>query len=129
MSEECLDEVNERSTSFITVAFTDEDGNPVTPDAATYRLDNVKRPVINILPATAFPSLSTSVEIEITSDQNQIFRNRNAFEIREMTVEYDYDSSTKHGTAKYRYKVLNLFGVVTVPSASISPSSSPSPSV
>lgn len=128
MSEECLDEVNERSTSFITVTFKDEDGNPVTPDAATYRLDNVSRPITAILPATSFPSLATSVDIEITSDQNQIFRNRNKEEIREMTVEFDYDSGTKHGTAKYRYKVLNLYGVVTVPSASISPSASVSPS-
>lgn len=128
MSEECLDEVNERSTSFITVAFTDEDGNPVTPDAATYRLDNISRPITAILPATAFPSLAASVDIEITSDQNQIYRNRNVFEVREMTVEFDYDGSTKHGTAKYRYKVLNLYGVVTVPSASISPSASASPS-
>lgn len=128
MSEECLDSVNERSTSFITVVFTDEDGNPVTPDAATYRLDNVTRPIAAILPATAFPSLATSVDIEITSDQNQIFRNRNKEEVREVTVEFDYDGSTKHGTAKYRYKVVNLFGVVTVPSVSVSPSSSASPS-
>lgn len=128
MSDECLDEINERSSYFITVTFKDEDGDPVTPDAATYRLDNVTRPVTAILPATVFPSLSASVDIEITSDQNQIFRNRNKEEIREMTVEFDYDGSTKHGTAKYRYKVLNLFGVVTVPSASISPSSSASPS-
>lgn len=127
MSDECLNEVNERSTYFITVSFLDEDGDPVTPDSATYRLDNLTRPKTNILPATAFPSLSTSVDIIVTSDQNQIYGSRNAYEVREMTVEFDYDGD-KHGTAKYTYKVLNLYGVVTVPSASVSPSASASPS-
>lgn len=128
MSDECLNEITERSTYFITVSFLDEDGDPVIPDAATYRLDSLTRPKTNILPATAFPSLSTSVDIVITSDQNQIYNNRNASELREMTVEFDYDGSTKHGTAKYPYRVLNLYGVVTVPSASLSPSASVSPS-
>lgn len=129
MSGECLNEVNERSTYFITVSFLDEDGDPVTPNAATYRLDNLTRPKTNIIPATAFPSLSTSVDIVISSDHNQIYNNRNSYELRELTVEFDYDGSTKHGTAKYSYNVLNLYGVVTIPSASQSPSASVSPSV
>jgi len=130
MAEECLDEITERSSSTVAVSFFDEDSNAVTPDAAIYRIDSPAERT-NILPATAFPSLSTSVDLEITSDENRILRERHSSEIRELTVEFDYTavSGPKHGTAKYRYRVLNLYGVVTIPSASVSPSASASPSV
>jgi hypothetical protein len=130
VSEECLDEINERSSSFITVSFLDEDGTPVVPDAATYRIDvPIARTVI--LSATAFPSLSTAVDLEIESSENRMVNQRQPSEVHEVTVEFDYTavSGTKHGTARYRYRVINLYGVTTVPSASVSPSASSSPSV
>ena len=129
MSEECIAEVNERTSLTITVSFFDEDSNPVTPDAATYRIDFPPR--TSILPATAFPTLDDAVDLEITSDQNRIFKERQESEVHEVTVEFDYTavSGTKHGTARYRYRVINLYDVTTVPSASVSPSASASPSV
>jgi len=111
MTEECLTEVNEQSSITITVSFTDEDGAPVTPDAATYRIDD-KESRTEILDTTSFPSLSSSVDLEITSAQNAIIRERNQSEIRRVTVEYDYGSG-KHGTAEYRYRVINLYGVTS----------------
>jgi hypothetical protein len=126
MTNECLDEYNERATTFVTVAFTDEDGTPVTPDTATYRIDD-EASRTNIQPSTAIGSLSASVDLEITSEQNAIIRSRKPFEIRTVTIEFDYDSG-KHGTAQYKYKLINLYGVVDVPSASVSPSASASPS-
>ncbi len=130
MPNECLAEFTERSTVTIAVTFTDEDGAPVTPDSATYRIDDEANRT-NIQPATAISPLSTSVDLKVTSDQNFIIRPRSKFEIRTLTVEFDYtsDSGPAHGTAQYKYKLLNLYGVVDVPSASVSPSSSPSPSV
>jgi hypothetical protein len=128
MSEECLDECNERTSLTLTISFLDEDAAPVTPDSATYRIDNLLPRPAAILAATAITPLDDSVELEITSDQNQILRDRNPYEVRVVTVEFDYGSD-KHGTAEYRYKVLNLYGVVTVASASVSPSASASPSV
>jgi hypothetical protein len=126
MANECLDSFNERSTIVVTVAFLDDDGVAVTPDAATYRIDD-KASRTAILAATAIGSLSTSVDLTITSEQNAIVRPRKAFEIRTVTVEFDYDGD-KHGTAQYEYKLVNLYGVVDVASASISPSASASPS-
>ena len=128
MSEECLFECNERSTVVLAVTFADENGDPVTPDSATYRIDDRQRRT-NLFTATAFPSLGASVDLEIHSDYNRILRSRSDYEIRTVTVEFDYDGGSKHGTAEYRYKVINLYGVVTVPSASVSPSASASPSV
>jgi hypothetical protein len=128
MATECLDSFNERSTVVITVAFTDDDGAPVTPDAATYRIDD-RASRTTILPATAIGSLASSVDLTITSEQNAIIRPRNRFEIRTITVEFDYDGNTRHGTAQYEYRLMNLYGVVDVASASVSPSASASPSV
>lgn len=130
MADECLFSANERSDFVIAVSFLDEDGIAVTPDAATYRIDDELNRR-NIQPATTFPSLDTSVDLWITSDQNHIVRSRNKSEVRVVTVEYDYtsDDGAKHATAQYRYKLLNLHGVVDVPSTSVSPSASASPSV
>jgi hypothetical protein len=130
MAEECLFEINERTVFPLTVSFFDEDGNPVTPTAATYRIDDeINR--TNLLSATLFPSLSTAVDIWITDDQNRIIKERSKSEVKTVTVEFDYDSvnGSTHGTAFYKYRVINLYGVTTVPSASVSPSASASPSV
>lgn len=130
MANECLDECTERTTFVITVSFTDEDDNPVTPTTATYRLDD-KESRTTIISSTSIGSPSSSVDIVITSDQNFIIRSRKEYEIRRLTVEFDYEGSggPSHGTAEYRYKLVNLYGVVDVPSPSVSPSASASPSV
>lgn len=127
MTDECLDEWKERSTLVVTVSFFDEDSIPVAPDAATVRIDDQKRRV-NIRPQTAISPLGTTAEIEITSDENYIIRPRADYEVRTVTVEFDYGIG-RHGTSEYRYKLVNLYGVVDVPSASVSPSASASPSV
>jgi hypothetical protein len=130
MAEECLESVNERTSSVVVVNFLDEDKAPVTPDSATYRIDD-RESKIAILAATAISPLSSTVSLQITSDQNQIYKARKAYEIRTVTVEWDYTSASgpKHGTAEYRYKVLSLYGVQPVASPSTSPSASASPSV
>lgn len=130
MADECLFEINERTAFPLNVTFRDEDGVLVVPDSATYRIDDEKNRTA-IQPATAIPSLASSVDIWITSDQNFIIRNRNKFEIRTVTVSYVYTSDVGATPAndQYKYKVVNLHGVVDVPSASVSPSASASPSV
>lgn len=127
MADECLDECNERSTWLVDVAFFDDDGAPVTPSAATVRIDDEKNRT-NIRPATAIGSLNTTVTLEITADENYIIRPRAKYEVRTVTVGFDYGVG-RHGNTEYRYKVINLYGVVDVPSASMSPSASASPSV
>lgn len=130
MADDCLDTCNERATFTIAVSFLDENSVAVTPDSATYRIDD-QASRTNIQSATAISPLSTTVDIIITSDQNYIVRSRKPFEIRTVTVEFDYTSENgpAHGTAQYKYKLINLYGVVDVPSASLSPSASASPSV
>ena len=130
MANECLFEISERTAFPLAVSFADENNDPVTPDSATYRIDD-EASKIAILGATNFPTLSTSVDLWITSDQNFIVKPRSKSEIRTVTVQYVYESENgpTPATAQYKYKLLNLYGVVDVPSASMSPSSSVSPSV
>ena len=127
MVDECLDEVNERSTQVVTVTFRDEDDALVTPSAATYRIDDKQRRVV-ILDTTNIGSLATSVDIEITPAQNYIIRPRSQFEIRTLTVHYEWGSG-RAANSEYRYKLLNLYGVNPFGSSSVSPSASASPSV
>jgi hypothetical protein len=130
MANECLISVNERTEFPLAVAFFDENSEPVVPTSATYRIDDEASKTA-IVPVTNFPSLSTLVDLWITSDQNFIVKSRSKSEIRTVTVQYIYESENgpTPATAQYKYKVLNLYGVVDVPSASMSPSSSASPSV
>jgi hypothetical protein len=122
--------VSERTAFPLAVSFIDEDSLPVTPTLATYRIDDEASKTA-ILGVTNFPSLATTVDLWITSDQNFIVKPRSKFEIRTVTVQYMYESENgpTPATAQYRYKLVNLYGVVDVPSASMSPSSSASPSV
>lgn len=130
MAQECLDEINERTAFPLAVSFLDENSAPVTPTSATYRIDD-EASKTSILTTTNFPSLSDTVDLWITSDQNFIVRPRSKFEIRTVTVQYVYESENgpTPATAQYKYKLINLYGVVDVPSASMSPSASVSPSV
>lgn len=130
MANDCLFSVNERSDFPLTISFFDEDAVAAIPTAATYRVDDEANRR-NLQPSTAISPLSESIDLWIEADWNRIIRSRNKSEIRTVTVEYDYESSegSKHATSQYRYKVLNLYGVVDVPSASQSPSASASPSV
>lgn len=130
MTTDCLDTFTERSTIPVVLSFFDENDDPVTPDSATYRVDDEKNKT-NIVPTTALSGLSMTKTIVITSDQNYIIKSRAQEEIRTVTVEFDYTSENgpAHGTAQYKYKLVNLYGVVDVPSASLSPSASVSPSV
>lgn len=130
MANECLFEVSERTAFPLAVSFIDENSEPVTPTSATYRIDDEASKTA-ILPVTSFPSLNTTVDLWITSDQNFIVKPRSKYEIRTVTVQYEYESDNgpTPATAQYKYKVVNLYGVVDVPSASLSPSASASPSV
>jgi hypothetical protein len=129
MVDDCLFSINERSDFPLAVSFFDEDEVAVTPTAATYRVDDEQNKT-NLQPITAFPTLDDSVDLWMESDWNRIIKPRSKWEVRTVTVEYDYESidGPKHNTSQYRYRVMSLYGVVDVASPSISPSASASPS-
>jgi hypothetical protein len=104
-----VDEINERTTGFLTLVFRDEARNPVVPSAATLKIESAKRIMRR---ATAFAPGGSSCVMEITSDENAL--SGPIDEERLVTVEFSYYSgaATKHGTAEYRYKVKAMRGVI-----------------
>jgi hypothetical protein len=102
--------INEKTSCTLEVTFKDEDKVSVVPETITYRIDDVDSGTV-IKAATAFTLPASVIEIEITSAQNKILNESNDNEERVVTVEFDYNSSTKHGTSEYRYKILNLLKV------------------
>ena len=129
MAETCLAEYNERSSVVVTASFVDEDGSPVAPDSADYRIDD-KASRTTILDWTTITSPSDEEEVLITADQNRIIKPRKAFEIRTITFRWQWTGTLglMENKSQYEYRVNNLYGVVDVPSASVSPSTSASPS-
>ena len=101
--------INERTTLFLTISFFDEDGDPVTPDSATYRVD-YKPTQTAIVPVTNLTGLSTTKDIEITSAQNAMINGNHRIETHKVTVEFTYNTS-RHGTNEYEYQIRNLYGV------------------
>jgi len=107
-----MDEVKERSSAFLQISFIDEDALPVIPTAASYRIDDEEsltaiKALANITP------LDTVVVILITSEENRILNENHGFEVRTVTVSYDYtsDMGAAHSNSYFKYKVKNLYGI------------------
>ena len=97
-----MDIVNERTSSVQPCTFKDENGNTITPDTATYQIDDASG--TNITPAgTAF----TPPNINISAADNRILDSTKSGERRKITVRYTYGSG-KAGADEHEYMVKNL---------------------
>lgn len=104
-------ECNERTTPSIIVEFIDEKGDPVVPSAAWYRIDDHLSET-EIKGDTEISGLDSSVEIVLTQTETQIIDDNNFYEIRRVTVRFDY-GTTKHGNDQLFLKILNLKGITS----------------
>lgn len=101
-----MEYVNEKTSCKIRVTFKDEDKAAVTPSSGTYSLyDELSGTVI--LAPTAFTPTSNIHDFNISATQNQIIDSTKAFEVKLLTLTYNYGIS-KSGTEEYRYRVRNL---------------------
>lgn len=109
-----IDEVNERSTWITDISFTDENGDPVVPSIASYRVDDVGTDVeIRDDTTITFDSPpGPFVSVEWTKEDTSILDERHPYETRRMTVSWEYDTD-KHGNAEYLLNVRNLKGITT----------------
>jgi len=107
-----MEEVNERTTPKVTVAFTDENGAPVVPNNAWYRIDDAFSETA-MLAETAISPLASSVDIELTQSDTTILDENNEFEIRRITTRWKYwtGSRWKWDANEYFLKIKNLAGV------------------
>lgn len=83
-----LDTLNEGSTGYLTVAFTDKDGAAATPSTVSYRIDCMTNGQ-EVKDDTAVTPAS-SVKIELGAADNAIIDQANPFEKRIVTVTADY---------------------------------------
>ncbi len=100
------DAVNEKTTSIVTLSFTDESGSPVTPTSGTIRIDDLASGT-EIREAETFIPSSSTYSVTITSDENRILDQDNSRELRCVTVIINYGVGKK-ATAEYKYYVTNL---------------------
>jgi hypothetical protein len=106
-----MDQVNERTSSRVTVGFFDEDDLPVVPSSGSYRIDD-EASRSAIVGMCAFASLASSGIINITPAQNRILDEANHHEDRLITVSFGYGTG-QQGTDEHRYRIINLYGVTT----------------
>jgi len=104
-----LAEVNEKSSCVIQVMFSDEDGNEVTPDSGTYRIDDVLTGTA-IKAVTAFIPESNAYDIHISSAENAIINSSEVYEKKLVTITWSKVAGAVliTGTGAYMYKVINL---------------------
>jgi hypothetical protein len=102
--------MNERSTWITTVSFFDEDNDPVTPDSASYRIDDVSSGT-EVREDTDIETLATTVEIEWEPADTAILDDSRMNEKKRLTITWIYDTD-KQGTAEYILNVKNLRGLL-----------------
>ena len=100
-----MEQVNERSTAYLTVTFKDKTGADQQPTTASYRIDDVAtgaqiRDDTDLTPGT-------SVEITLTTADNAVVSPRLEVEKHVVTVTgtYGEDDAVR---AQYVYEVVNL---------------------
>ncbi|MEW6487656.1 MAG: hypothetical protein AB1578_07050 [Thermodesulfobacteriota bacterium] len=98
---------NERQSLRLRATFTNADGQPVTPDAVTYRVDNADtgEPVVAETPV-AEPA--TVVDVVITREQNALQDAAAPRERRVVTLDFSYDAGAQGAPIEYRYTLRNL---------------------
>jgi hypothetical protein len=100
--------VNERSSCTVTVSFTGEDGNPVVPAQATYRIDDVASGSA-LRAETDFPELAATVELAISAADNALIDDARSFEQRRLTVKASYGpGGSRQLNEEFRWTVRNL---------------------
>ena len=79
-----MEYVNERTTPIVTVAFTDESGDPVAPAEAFYRIDDCQSGT-EITGDTEIATPGTSEDIVLTQAETAILDENHEYEIRRIT--------------------------------------------
>ncbi len=103
-----MEQVNERSTAYLTVTFKDKAGAAQQPTAASYRIDDVATGTEIRADTSLTPG--TSVEITLTPADNAMVSATRPIEVHALTVTATYgDADAVRGV--YLFEVANLMAV------------------
>jgi len=105
-----MDSVKEGSALYMTVAFTDENDDPIVPNDVRWRVDEISdpdNPVEVVGWTVASPASSISVTIDGTDNEILAANASAEFEKRMVIVEMDTGLSTQARQRK-PYRIMNL---------------------
>lgn len=104
-----MDEVNEGDNFNLAIAWKDSDGNAVTPQSASYRIDDVNSGAA-VRAETALAATS-SVTVNVMKADTAILEPTNRHEGRRLTATAIYgtdgDGNPKQKTVEYEFQVNN----------------------
>lgn len=98
--------VNEKSTAYLTVSFKDKTGALATPVWASWQVHDPEDNSV-LLIETSISSLSSSVELTLTSAINTFINPTHAEEVRRVTIKSSGTSSSV-ANSEYDYNIVNL---------------------
>jgi len=104
--------VNEKSSLYMTLKFTDENGAVLVPTTVHWRLDNLETdPIAEIVAWTLLPSPASTMNMVIPSGNNIISDETQIRERRAFGIRVD-DGLLGEGHEELEYHVMNLTGPI-----------------
>jgi hypothetical protein len=104
-----IEQVNEKSTAYLTATFKDKAGVAQAPALAHYRIDDVESGQ-TVRGETEITAPGAVVELVLTVVDNTLVNQAAKHELRRVTVVGEYGAGDAV-TAEYIYDVVNLKGV------------------
>ena len=101
------DIVNESTTAYLTVKFTDKTGEPAAPSSISYRIDCLTNNE-EVRDDTVVTPPAAEIEIKLTPDDNAIINPDNGLERRCVTIKATYGEEGDEINEEYIYNVKNL---------------------
>ena len=99
--------VNEKSPLYMTMAFTDENGDPLVPSTVEWKLDDIEQQS-EIVPWTSLGGLAAIMNVVIPSANNAIVTETSVREERMFSVRVN-DGLLAEAHEQFQYHVLNLY--------------------
>jgi hypothetical protein len=100
------DSVKENSTAFVTLTFSDKDGNPLTPDSVYIEIID-KLSGTSVRANSEEAPAASSMVVELLPAHNAILNSKNPSEERRIIVQATY-ASTRKLNESWDYTVINL---------------------
>jgi len=99
-----METIKEGSSGILTISFTDQDGNAITPDSATFNIYDEFSGTVRR--SGTISSLASSITFVTTDSDNAIIDQNNRYEVVAILIEFTYNS--RYGKDTYKYKIENL---------------------
>lgn len=100
--------VNEKSPLFMTIVFTDEVGDPLTPSKVEWRLDD-KTKGVEVVGWTNLPGPSSTMNVTIPGLDNTIDDETHVAEVMAFGIRVDEGQAGEAHT-EFQYNLINLTG-------------------